>query len=206
MGGPQYQWGWNCRSKHSPVLHFKFLWRNIVQSDKPLLHRKILPSRPTAMPTVIYSLDNAIDTFFSEAGASLSKTQCDDVIRQRYGERIQPVDIQGLSSYTVITGPSRNKIIQFREQADLLDMNLLALAKEVHGDLVPSCSELGWVGEPNGPRLAIYEMDRLPGENYVIIHSALTYDKRINTVNCLARFVKPLSLLFCSSYQSANIK
>lgn len=60
--------------------------------------------RRPAMPTVVYSLDNAIDSFFSEAGASSSKKQCDDVVRRRYGGQIWPVDIQGSSSYTVITG------------------------------------------------------------------------------------------------------
>ncbi|KAB5585648.1 hypothetical protein GE09DRAFT_1210248 [Coniochaeta sp. 2T2.1] len=138
------------------------------------------------MPTVVYSLDNAFDSFFSEAGASSSRMQCDDVVRRRYGGQIRPVSIQGSSSYTVITGPSGYKIIQFREQAALLDLNLLALAKEVHGDVVPGCLELGWVGEPEGSQLAIYEMDRLPGENYIIARPSLTRGKRLNTVRSLA--------------------
>lgn len=150
--------------------------------------------RKPAMPTVVYSLENAIDSFFSEAGASSSKLQCDDLVRRRYGEQILPVKIQGSSSYTVIAGPSGNKIIQFREQAALLDMNMLALAKQVHGDVVPRCSELGWVGEPNGSQLAIYEMDRLPGENYIIARPSFTRSKRLNTVHSLARFVKTLFL------------
>lgn len=33
------------------------------------------------MPHVIYTLDSAIDSFFSEAGASSSKAQCDEVAR-----------------------------------------------------------------------------------------------------------------------------
>lgn len=69
---------------------------------------------------------------------------------------------------------------------------MLALAKEVHRDVVPRCSELGWVGEPNGSQLAIYEMDRLPGENYIIARPSLTRDQRINTVHSLARFVEIL--------------
>ncbi len=113
------------------------------------------------MPTVVYTLDNAIDSFFSEAGASSSKMQCDAVARQKYGGQIRPVDIQGSSSYTVIAGPSGDKIVQFREQTALLDMNMLALAKDIHGHVVPSCSELGWVGDPNGSRLAICGVDSL---------------------------------------------
>lgn len=149
------------------------------------------------MPHVIYSLDHAIDSFFSEAGASSSRTQCDDFVRQRYGGQIRPVDIQGVTSYTVIVaGLSGEKIIQFREQSALLDMNMLALAKEVHGELVPTCSELGWVGDTSGSPLAIYEMNKLPGENYIIARPSLEHDEQINTIYSLARFVKPVPPLF----------
>lgn len=148
-----------------------------------------------AMPRVIYTLDNAIDSFFSEAGASSSKEQCDEVARQRFGGEIRPVNIQGSTSYTVIAGPSGNKIIQFREQAALLDMKMLALAKDVHKDVVASCSELGWVGESNGSQLAIYEMERLPGENYITARPSLTSDQRLSTMHSLARFVKTAFLL-----------
>ncbi|KAK5651013.1 hypothetical protein OQA88_2100 [Cercophora sp. LCS_1] len=149
------------------------------------------------MPTVVYSLDNAIDNFFSEGGASSSKIQCDDFVRRRYGERIRPADIQGSSSYTVITGPRDNKIIQFREQAALLDMSMLALAKAVHGDVVPICSELGWVGDPNGSQLAIYEMDRLPGENYIIARTTFARGEQLNIVHSLASF-------FAQSWQNGT--
>lgn len=93
-----------------------------------------------AMPYIIYTLDNAVESFFSEAGASSSRKQCDEVARQRCGGDIRPVKIQGSTSYTLIAGPSSDKIIQFREQASLLDMRMLALAKDVHKDLVAICS------------------------------------------------------------------
>ncbi|KAJ2986957.1 hypothetical protein NUW58_g4778 [Xylaria curta] len=140
------------------------------------------------MPHVIYTLDNAIDSFFSEAGASSSKMQCDEVARQRYGGEIRPVNIQGSTSYTVIAGPRGNKIIQFREQTALLDMQMLALAKDIHKDVVASCSELGRIGNLNGSQLAIYEMDRLPGENYITARPSLTHDQRLSTVYSLANF------------------
>lgn len=75
-------------------------------------------------------------------------------------------------------------------------MNMLALAKEVHGELVPMCSELGWVGDTSGSPLAIYEMDKLPGENYIIARPSLGHDKQINTIHSLARFVESSSTLF----------
>lgn len=156
------------------------------------------------MPTVVYSLDNAIENFFSDVGASSSRMQCDDFVRRRYGENIRPADIQGSSSYTVITGPSDNKIIQFREQDALLDMNMLALAKAVHGDVVPICSELGWVGDPNGSQLGIYEMDRLPGEIYIITRTTFARDQQVNVVHSLARFVETLYPL--TSHHPAKIK
>ncbi|CAJ2508469.1 Uu.00g134950.m01.CDS01 [Anthostomella pinea] len=140
------------------------------------------------MPHVIYTQDNAISSFFSEAGASSSKIQCDEFARRRYGGEIRPVDIQGLTSYTIITGPSGNKIIQFRERTALLDMNMLALAKDIHQDVVASCSELGWIGDLSSSQLAIYEMDRLPGENYITARPSLTRDQRLNTVCSLASF------------------
>lgn len=147
------------------------------------------------MPHVIYTLDNAIDSFFSGAGASSSKRQCDDVARQRCGGEIRPVKIQGSTSYTVIAGPSGNKIVQFREQTALLDMHMLALAKDIHKDVVASCSELGWVGNISGSQLAIYEMDRLPGENYITVRPSLTRDQRLSTVYSLARFFDTFSPL-----------
>lgn len=146
------------------------------------------------MPHVIYTLDSAIDSFFSETGASSSREQCDEVARLRCGGDIRPVNIQGSNSYTVVAGPSSDKIIQFREQAALLDMKLLALAKYVHKDVIASCSELGWVGDSSGSQLAIYEMDRLTGENYIIARPSLTRDQRLTTVHSLARFVDTVFL------------
>ena len=142
------------------------------------------------MPNVIYTLDNAINDFFLQPGVSASKEQCDVFAHRTYGGQIQPVDIKGSTSYTVIAAPSGNKIIQFREPTALLDMRMLALAKDVHGDVVPSCSKLGSIGDPNGSQLVIYEMDKLPGDNYIIIRSSLTQDQRPNTINSLAKSVK----------------
>lgn len=145
------------------------------------------------MPYVVYTLDNAIDSFFSNAGASSSKTECDDIVLQRCGGQVRPVNIQGSTSYTVIAGQNDKKIIQFREQTALLDMSMLALAKDTHEDVVPSCSEVGLVGDPSGSQLVMYEMYRLSGENYVIARLSLACDKRLNIVYSLVKFVKTIS-------------
>ncbi|PHH49073.1 hypothetical protein CFIMG_007158RA [Ceratocystis fimbriata CBS 114723] len=126
------------------------------------------------MPVIVYSLENAIDTFFLRTGPSVSKKRCDDIVLQ-------------------------SKIIQFREEDSLLDVEMLALAKSIHGDIVPACSELGWIGDSKGPKLAIYEMDRLPGENYIITRFSSTHDKRLATVHSLARF-------FAQSWQRGLFK
>ncbi len=60
-----------------------------------------------------------------------------------------------MSSYTVIAGPGDSKIVQFWEQAALLGMAMLVLARDAHCDVVPSCSEIGWVGDPGGSQLAV---------------------------------------------------
>lgn len=144
--------------------------------------------RCSTMPNVIYTLDNAINSFFSGAGASSSKTQCDQFAYQRHGGHIQPVHIQGSTSYTVIAGSSGNKIVQFREQSALVDTNMLALVKDIHGDVVPSCSELGTIGDPKRSQLVIYDMDRLPGENFIIARPSLTCGQNMTTVHSLAKF------------------
>ena len=129
-----------------------------------------------------------IDSFFSEAGASSSKTACDEEARRRYGGEIRPVDIQGMTSYTVIAGSSGTKIVQFREQTALLNMKMLALAKDIHEDIVASCTELGQIGDISGSQLVIYAMDKLPGVNYITVRSSLTHDQRLRNVYSLARF------------------
>lgn len=151
------------------------------------------------MSYVVYNLDNAINSFFSDAGASSSRAECDKIARQRCGGRIRPVDIQGSNSYTVIAGPNDNKIIQFREQTALLDMKTLALAKDIHGDLVPGCSEVGRIGNPSSLQLVMYEMERLSGENCVIARLSLTYEKLLNIVYSLVKFVKTIFSSFLSS-------
>jgi hypothetical protein len=140
------------------------------------------------MPQLIYALDSAIDSFFAEAGSASSREECDQFASQQFGGTIQPVSIQGLSSYTVIAGSDSDKIIQFREQAALLDMKMLAIAKHVHKDLVPDCSAVGWIGKNNSQPLAIYEMNRLPGENYITIRASLTSDQQRNTIYSLAKY------------------
>lgn len=79
----------------------------------------------------------------------------------------------------------------------MLDMNKLTLAKRIHKDFVPNCSEIGQIGDPNGSQLKIYEMDRLPGVNYITVRPSLMGDQQLNTINSLARFVE---IIYSPSY------
>lgn len=54
-----------------------------------------------------------------------------ELASRKYGGQVRPVDLQGMSCYTVIGGPNDNKIIQFREQSSSLDMGILALARDI---------------------------------------------------------------------------
>ncbi|KAK4227128.1 hypothetical protein QBC38DRAFT_199497 [Podospora fimiseda] len=140
------------------------------------------------MPLVVYNLDSAIQSFFAEAGASSSRFQCDEFVCQRYGGRIQPATIQGINSYTAIVGPAADKVVQFREKSSLLDTAMLKLAKD--GDVVPSGRDLGWIGDTSlgYPALAVYEMEKLPGETFVMKRMSLEAQQRFNAVRDLAGF------------------
>ncbi|KAL7806370.1 hypothetical protein V8C44DRAFT_200796 [Trichoderma aethiopicum] len=164
------------------------------------------PRHQPVMPKIIYTLDSAVENFFSEEGTSASRAECDAFVRQRYGAAASPVAVQGLSSYTVIAGVEGDKIIQFRQKDFPLNDRMVKLAKAVHGDLVPNCSHLGWIGDLNGSRLSIYEMNRLPGENYITTRSELSCFQRRNTVDSLASFFADAWRWFTTKgYEGADI-
>lgn len=100
-----------------------------------------------------------------------------------------------MNSYTVTAG--RHKITKFRKAASPLDIKALALAKHIHGDVVAQCTDRGWMGTSQESGLAVYEMDRLPGQNYILVRSSLaeTAALQSNTVHSLARFVDYVQLL-----------
>lgn len=149
------------------------------------------------MPKVDYSLDKSILEFFASLGTSMTRAQCDDFARGRYGGPVEPVPIQGMTSYTITAGPNGDKIIQFREEAAMLDMKILALAQQIHESFVPECNFLQWIGSKAGQRLAIYEMDKLRGDNYIMVRALLAdqYERRLATIHSLARLVRTLPTL-----------
>ncbi|KAK4145000.1 uncharacterized protein C8A04DRAFT_27248 [Dichotomopilus funicola] len=148
------------------------------------------------MPQVIYELDSSIAAFFSDSGTSATRQQCDEFARNQFGEDIRPVPLQGVTSYTVTAGPIT--IVQFREQGSSLNEGMMALAKAVHGDVVTGCVSHGLIGgsssysegKEDANALALYSMDKLPGENYIFIRASLaeSLPLQLATVESLARF------------------
>jgi hypothetical protein len=82
----------------------------------------------------IYSLDNTVNTFF-ETQPTVTRRHCDELAVALVGEPVSPTPIQGAFSYTVIAGVKQSKIVQFRAQISLLDIEALSLARAIHGDL-----------------------------------------------------------------------
>ncbi len=112
----------------------------------------------------VYSLDSAINEFF-KSQSTVTRRQCDELAVSLVGEPVNPVPIQGAFSYTVIAGVKQSKIVQFRAQISVLDMETLNLARTIHGQLVADCTYHGNIGQSSP--LSVYVIDKLPGTTYV---------------------------------------
>lgn len=132
-------------------------------------------------------LDDEISFFFSQTSAT--RAECDDLARTMLGGQVEPVSVQGATSYTVVAGRNHDKIIQFRRTDALLDARMLELAKQVHGDIVPVSTALGRIGDGLQRQLAIYEMNRLLGDNYAMVHTSLAegLQTQLTVIYSLAR-------------------
>ncbi|TLD10180.1 hypothetical protein PgNI_05385 [Pyricularia grisea] len=144
------------------------------------------------MPDVTSMVYNDIDDdaarLFSRTSAT--RAECDSFALETFGGPVYPVAVQGATSYTVVAGQAGDKIVQFREKDALLDMQILELAKRIHGGVVVCASMLGWIGDNAGPQLAVYAMDKIPGDNYVLARSTLAEDRllHLETIRGLAGF------------------
>lgn len=118
------------------------------------------------MPTMTayYSLDNAINLFFTDK--TVTRQQCENFALSYAGGQVKPVQIQGAFSYTLTAGPNASKLLQFRTQDSSFDLDVMNFAKTVHPELVASCKYHGTIGEMQP--LYIYEMDNLPGTTYIM--------------------------------------
>lgn len=112
----------------------------------------------------IYSLDNTINSFF-ESQSTVTRRQCDELAVSLIGEPVNPAPIQGAFSYTVIAGAKQSKIVQFRAQSSILDMETLNLARAIHGQFVATCTYHGNLGQSSP--LSVYVIEKLPGTTYI---------------------------------------
>lgn len=120
------------------------------------------------MDTVLYSLEDTISDFFA-SHAPVTQQQCDQLAVSLVGGPVTPVPIQGSFSYTVTAGPHQSKIVQFRDADSDLDIRILDLARQIHGQLVAAYTFHGRVGQASP--LAVYSMEKLPGTPYVSAQS-----------------------------------
>ena len=110
------------------------------------------------MPT-IYSLDDTINSFF-ESQSPVTRRRCNQLAIDLVGEPVNPAPIQGAFSYTVIVGAKQSKVIQFRTQSAVLDMESLKLAQTIYGQFVTDCTHYGNIGQLSP--LSVYVIENLP--------------------------------------------
>lgn len=111
-----------------------------------------------------------VNRFFS-GRKSHSQVQCDEIALCISGASAAvPVDSPGSMSYTVICsgcpGPQQKLVVSFREPEAILDDEMVKLAKEIHGGLVPVSTCHGNV-EGADPPLSIYSMPYLRGSSCI---------------------------------------
>ncbi|KAI1121213.1 hypothetical protein F5Y10DRAFT_272320 [Nemania abortiva] len=114
---------------------------------------------------IIYNLDDAISSFFAE-NTTATRQECDNFALFRAGGRVNPVEIQGAFSYTIIAGTDNSKLFQFRTNESELDTSIISLATTAHPQFVTSCKYHGTIGQSRP--LHVYEMEKLPGATYVM--------------------------------------
>ncbi|KAI0526429.1 hypothetical protein F5B22DRAFT_585713 [Xylaria bambusicola] len=169
------------------------IWRRSTLRDK-LISNPVSPLfvRPRACNMlIIYSIDSAITSFF-ESNKTVTRQQCDDFALSRVGGQVVPVPIQGSYSYTIMAGRNESRIFQFRTHNSVIDISIIDLAKTIHPQLIADCKYHGTIGQSQP--LHIYEMNKLPGTNYItarpasVEQSPAAVARQQNTAAHLAKF------------------
>lgn len=146
----------------------------------------------------------AVVQFFQHRN-SPSQADCDQKARSITGASlIRPVDAPGTFSYTVICSScpgERNVIVSFREPEARLDVAIVELARNIHGNLVPEMTDVG-VMEDADPPLRIYIMQYLPGISCLdclggsVDMDANQENRHCSFIKSLARYQTPASRSF----------
>jgi hypothetical protein len=97
-------------------------------------------------PEHIDALSNfQIRNFFKQHPAT-TQAQCDMHAQRLLGtNQVAATPVQGMTSYTVVGG-NTPRIVQFRRQGSLLDVDVIDAAANTYGpEFIPSCEYLGMV-------------------------------------------------------------
>ena len=127
------------------------------------------------MPAFVeYSLENKIAVFFKKTSAT--REACDARAASLVGGPISPAAIPGDCSYTVYGGDDSQFVVQFRLQSQSLKLQMVALASKIHGNLAPTTTYHGQLGENTSQEtVSVYSLDRIPGISYIEFHLADTH-------------------------------
>ncbi|WXC61528.1 hypothetical protein SNK03_007403 [Fusarium graminearum] len=148
----------------------------------------------------------ATDRFFGDR-KSPSQKQCDEIAQSISGaSTVSPVESPGSMSYTVICsgcpGPQQDLVLSFREQGAMLDVDIVKLAKEIHGNLVPESTFHGNM-EGADPPLFIYSMPYLRGSSYTGVQP-FWVEMDSNEESTQRAFVKGLARYFARCWSSSQ--
>ena len=109
--------------------------------------------------------------------------ECDDFAKQALRtDDVRLVENQGSRSYTLLC-PSQSKIVQFRLKP--FDEDVMKLARQIHGTLVPSVTAL------HDFALPVYVSPVIPGRIHILQSfppEAFPLERQLNTVVEVARF------------------
>lgn len=111
----------------------------------------------------VYTVDTSVSALFT-SHTTTTQVECDKRATSLLSAPVTPVPIQGVFSYTVVGG-SPPSLVQFRCSDSDIDMNILQLARSIHGGLVASTISHGHIGHSRP--LSIYIIEKLPGITYM---------------------------------------
>ncbi|KAK3898451.1 hypothetical protein C8A05DRAFT_47250 [Staphylotrichum tortipilum] len=104
-----------------------------------------------------YAVDDEITAFFSKT--PVHRSACDALAKSLSGsDRVVPIAVQGICSYTVYAGPELEYVVQFRLKSLALKIETAVLARQVYGPFAPDV-EFKQQLEP----LLVYLMARVRG-------------------------------------------
>ncbi|KAI1302489.1 hypothetical protein F5Y03DRAFT_385482 [Xylaria venustula] len=89
-----------------------------------------------------------------------SRATCDSIAEKIAASKLTPSSTQSAFSYTLI---GADCVIQFRAQISALSLDVVQLARSIHGNLVPRVVNHGKLIVDSNT--IMYQLERLPGEN-----------------------------------------